>query len=213
MRGRACPKRVSGGHRPHRDLRPHEPADEPGSPSGGRRIVLPTSFFWGGLWGTDAVPRVPPLILAGSRAPCGTTPSSSNGASSRRAPSRAVGAGEGAPTPGPLPEAGEASHASRAGRGAGESPGWALEIARGRSAVCHDLLESASALGRLGVELGDVDGRLEAERLRLAPAASRHQFRSSAARAGPNGGGGAPGRGEVGSRSRLGGGPSRKPPA
>lgn len=50
-----------------------------------------------------------------------------------------------------------------------ESPGRALELARGCSAVRHGLLQEASSvLGRLGVELGDVDTRLKAERLRLA---------------------------------------------
>jgi hypothetical protein len=50
-----------------------------------------------------------------------------------------------------------------------EGLGHVLELARGRSAVHHDILQEAvSTLGRLGEELVDVDVHLESENLRLA---------------------------------------------
>lgn len=64
---------------------------------------------------------------------------------------------------------GESSRASLDDRGAEEGPDQALEITHGYNTVRHGLLqEEASTLGRLRVELADVDTRLEAEGLPLA---------------------------------------------
>jgi hypothetical protein len=64
---------------------------------------------------------------------------------------------------------GESSRVAQADQGMDEGIGWALELARGRSDVRHDLLrEATSALGHLGTELADVDVCLEVEGLCLA---------------------------------------------
>ena len=66
-------------------------------------------------------------------------------------------------------ETGGPSRAFPANQGVEENPGQALELARGRSAVRHGLLQGVvSALGHLGAKLNDVDTYLGVERLRVA---------------------------------------------
>lgn len=145
------------------------PTHESSPPPGGHGPALLASFFPSDSWGVGAVPKAPPLVVAGGWAHCALASSSSDAAGSYHAlhaPRDAIG---GAPATSPLPEAGESSRAPPRGRGEEERAGRSLELAREHSAVRHDLLqEAASALGRLGTELADVDAHLEGEGLRLA---------------------------------------------
>lgn len=91
---------------------------------------------------------------------------SSNGTGPRRAWPKARGVSRGASTTVPLLETSEPSRAPRANQGVEEGPGRVLELACGRSVIRHNLLQEAtSVLSYLGVELPDVDKRLEAEGL------------------------------------------------
>ena len=80
------------------------------------------------------------MILVSSWASNMAASSSSGGATPHRMEPEARGVAEEAPATEPLPGTGELPHSSPANHGAEETPGQAQELARGRSAVRHNLL-------------------------------------------------------------------------
>lgn len=145
------------------------PSQESKSSEKDREPIPLVAYHQSSSRGAEAAPRALPMILMSDWESYAVASSSSGRAAPRCAKPEGRGVTGEAPATEHLPRAGELSRIPSTGHVVEERPSQALELARGRSTVRHNLLQvAASVLGLLGEELADVDSCLEVENLCLA---------------------------------------------